>query len=94
MSDWFCQINKLYILRNAVTSPETLLKGYSVKTYNKPLTLPHTLYNCRSRLLSFILYKYISNHPGRKQLSQVGLQINIITSKHTLLYNLKTAVDM
>ena len=28
-----------------------------------------------------------SNHSGRDQLSQVGSQINIITSKHTLLYN-------
>ena len=28
-----------------------------------------------------------SNHPGRDQLSQVGSQMNIITSKHTLLYN-------
>ena len=28
-----------------------------------------------------------SNHPGRDQLSQVGSQINIMTSKHTLLYN-------
>ena len=26
------------------------------------------------------------NHPGRDQLSQVGSQMNIITSKHTLLY--------
>ena len=28
-----------------------------------------------------------SNHPGRDQLSQVGSQMNIIASKHTLLYN-------
>ena len=28
-----------------------------------------------------------SNHSGRVQLSQVGSQMNIITSKHTLLYN-------
>ena len=27
-----------------------------------------------------------SNHSGRDQLSQVGFQMNIITSKHTLLY--------
>ena len=29
----------------------------------------------------------VSNHPGRDQLSQVGSQMSIITSKHTLLYN-------
>ena len=28
-----------------------------------------------------------SNHPGRDQLPQVGSQMNIITSKHTLSYN-------
>ena len=29
----------------------------------------------------------VSKHPGRDQLSQVGSQMNIINSKHTLLYN-------
>ena len=28
-----------------------------------------------------------SNHSGRDQLSQVGSQMNIITSRHELLYN-------
>ena len=34
------------------------------------------------------------NNSGRDQLSQVGSQINIITSKHTLLYKYLWKIDM